>query len=180
MKTIQKLFVSLLVIVAFASCGSRDADNSEPVVSFNPEDSESVNALMGFLISNDIIMPSMLRCDKIHGQSGLHTFDCLKDGCEISCDYLQDSLSPYFFTELNCMSGTMGNDIYLLKKTENAFEILFNECGTIDQDLGPDTLVNNFRVLYYEQDSKAYRIVFNGEKFVSEMLTTDPDDLCAK
>ena len=159
----------MLLLSVAVSCGSRN-DEVAPQVRFAPEDTASVNALFSFYLENNIIFPEMLRCEEIHAPSAPHTYDCLKESCEIAHDYLQDSLSPYFFMELNCMSGSCGNDIYIFKKTDSTFEILFNECGIIDQDLGPDTTYNGFKVLYYEKESEIYRVIFNGNEFISEVM----------
>ena len=178
MKKILIPIIALSLFAAAVSCGNR-TEEAQPVVRFNPEDTASVDALLSFYIKNNIIFPEMLRCDETHahGEGTPLTYDCLKDGCEIAHDYLQDSLSPYFFMELNCMSGSCGNDIYILKKTDTDFEVLFNECGTIDQELGPDTLINGFKVLYFEKELKTYRILFDGNGFVSEELA--PQEIAA-
>ncbi|MBQ7489246.1 MAG: hypothetical protein IJT51_01845 [Bacteroidales bacterium] len=161
--------IALAMSAVAVSCGNRD-EAAQPVVRFNPEDTASVDALLSFYIKNNIIFDEMLRCDGTHTDGTPLTYDCLKDGCEIAHDYLQDSLSPYFFMELNCMSGSCGNNIYILKKSDPDFEILFDECGTIDQELGPDTIVNGFKVIYFEKELKTYRIIFDGNGFVSEEL----------
>ncbi|MCQ2286886.1 MAG: hypothetical protein MJZ76_08440 [Bacteroidales bacterium] len=162
--------ITLSLLVVSVSCRNHEKEEVKPVVSFNPEDKAAVNELLTFYIDNDIILPSMLRCEEIHKPGEPHTYDCLKDGCEIAHDYLQDSLSSYFFMELNCMAGSCGNDIYIFQKQDSTYNILFNECGTIDQDLGHDTLINHFKVLYYEKELKNYRIIFDGENFISEEL----------
>lgn len=173
----KKLLILVFIILsgfAFVSCENKAETVDNVVIRFSPEDTADVDALFDFYIRNGILFPAMLKCSELHTADEPHTYDCLNDGCEMAHDYLIDSTAPYFFLELNCMSGTCGNDIYFLEKKDSTFVILFNECGTIDQDLGPDTLINGFRVIYFEKGSKNFRIIFDGKDFVTEELSASP------
>lgn len=171
----KRIFIIIFVAVlgfVFVSCGNKAETVDNVVVRFSPEDTADVDVLFDFYIQNGILFPAMLKCSELHSPNEPHTYDCLNDGCEMAHDYLIDSTAPYFFLELNCFSGSCGNDIYFLEKKDSSFVILFNECGTINQDLGPDTLINGFRVIYFEKESNPFRIIFNGKEFVTEELTT--------
>lgn len=164
------VLLSALSLFFIASCHPKDKQTSEVLVSFNPEDTASVDALFDFYISNGIILPEMLRDSAAINTDFLHTYDCLIEGCEITHDYLQDSLSGYFFMELNCLSGTCGNNIYIILKDSLQFNILYNECGVIYPDLGLDTTINNFKVIYYTKEGENYRLFYDGKNFTSQLM----------
>lgn len=166
------LFMLLCISVVFftISCHNKNDTLPEKIVSFNTKDTASVDALFDFYIESGIILPEMLREPAAISTEYLHTYDCLIEGCEIIHDYLQDSLSAYFFMELSCLSGSCGNGIYIIQKIDNQFMILYNECGVIDPDLGDEEFSNGFKVLYYTKESKNYRLYYNGKNFLSELV----------
>lgn len=159
-----------IVVATTSCCNKKNNTLPEKIVSFNPEDTLSVDALFDFYIENGIILPEMLREPTAISSDHLFTYDCLIDGCEIIHDYLQDSLSGYFFMELSCLSGSCGNEIYIIQKVDNQFVIHYNECGVIDPDLGDEEFINGFKVLYYTKAAKNYRLYYDGENFISELM----------
>lgn len=168
-KNFLTVFFYFFLCLLFISCTQKIEKQQE--ISFNPKDSVSVDALFDFYIESGIILPEMLKNPENLTSNHFHSYDCLIDDCEITHDYLQDSLSNYFFMELSCFSGSCGNNIYIICKENERFSILYNECGSIDSDLGPDTLVNNFKVIYYSTEGNHYKLFFDGKEFKSEEMS---------
>lgn len=169
-------FICLFLLGGLVNCKHTKEEQLTPIVSFHPEDSTAIDELFDFYIENGIILPEMLKDPTTASVDFFHSYDDLIDDCEITHDYLQDSLSGYFFMELSCFSGSCGNNIYIIHKDResNLFQVLYNECGVIDSDLGPDTLIHNFKVIYYTTEGNHYKLYFDGQQFTSEILNKLP------
>ena len=170
------LIAASLLGICCTACGDKIVHHktaTEPkILSFDPHDSLQVDQLMRFYISNDIIPKEALarKHDSVHG---LHTFDCLCEDCFITNDFI-DSASCTFFVELDFDSGSSGNNgIYICHRTEEGFKILYQTEGSIDQDLGPECVVNGFTVLYIQSQDHTSKVFFDGKQFVREDLPTD-------
>ena len=77
-----------------------------------------------------------------------------------------------FFTEVSYETGSSGNNnIYICHRDADGFRILFTTEGQTDSYLGPDTLINGYKVLYLIQGDQTLRLYHNGTEFVTEEFT---------
>ena len=53
----------------------------------------------------------------------------------------------------------------------DGFHILFSTEGQTDSYLGPDTLINGYKVLYLIREDQTLRLYHNGTEFVTEEFT---------
>lgn len=159
----------ILLTLLFGACRPK-AEAPEKLLSFDPADSVLVDQLMRFYLDSSLIPKEALACDV--PESGLYTFDCLSENCFISQDFMQDSLSGVFFTEVSYETGSSGNNsIYICRRDADGFRILFSTEGQTDSYLGPDTLINGYKVLYIIRENQALRLFYNGTEFVTEEFT---------
>ena len=127
----------------------------------------AVRILMRFYLDSNIIPKEALTVNVPEG--GLYTFDCLSENCFISQDFMQDSLSGTFFTEVSYETGSSGNNsIYICHRGADGFRILYTTEGQTDSYLGPDTLINGYKVLYIRTEEQTLRLFYNGTAFVTE------------
>ena len=160
---------AIIVTLLFGACRPT-AEAPEKLLSFDPADSVLVDQLMRFYLDSNIIPREALVCE--HAEGGLYTFDCLSENCFISQDYLQDSTSGVFFTEVSYETGSSGNNnIYICHRDADGFRILFTTEGQTDSYLGPDTLINGYKVLYLIREDQTLRLYHNGTEFVTEEFT---------
>ncbi len=156
------------------SC-KQDKVKDNRLLSFDPKDSALVDELMRFYIDSNIIPKEALICNP--QTTKLLSFSCLNDNCEIANDYMQDSLSGTFFTELSYQTGSSGNNnIYICKKDNNGFRVLYSIEGQTDSYLGPDTIINNYKVLYIRQADQFFQLYFDGQKFTTKAFEPQSQD----
>ncbi|MCQ2263015.1 MAG: hypothetical protein MJZ70_01905 [Bacteroidales bacterium] len=173
------LFFAVLILAAgvfCTSCKEKKVEQPPKIVSFDLQDSALVNDLLCFYMNNDIIPKEAFICDHAT-KGGMHTFTCLADDVDFCApDYMQDSLHGTFFQEIGYHQGSSGdNTIYICNKDDKGFHIITSVVGTTNPDLGPqDEFVNGYRVIYYQTDDTAYKLYYDGKKFVSEELTNQP------
>ena len=79
-------------------------------------------------------------------------------------------------------TGSSGNNnIYICHRDADGFHILFVTEGQTDSYLGPDTLINGYKVLYLIREDQTLRLFHNGTQFVTEDFTApshpDKEDL---
>ena len=164
------LITFIALIVLFGACRPK-TEAPEKLLSFDPADSVLVDQLMRFYLDSNIIPHEAIVCE--HTEGGLYTFDCLSENCFISQDYMQDSLSGTFFTEVSFETGSSGNNnIYICQRDADGFHILFATEGQTDSYLGPDTLINGYKVLYLIRDDQNLRLYHNGTEFVTEEFSS--------
>lgn len=184
MKRILLALVAVSIIsVCFTACGDKNTPfkkTPEPkLISFDPHDSVQVDQLMRFYIENEIIPKEALAC-KHDSVQGLHTFDCLCEDCFITNDCI-DADSCTFFVELDFDSGSSGNNgIHICQRTDEGFKILFTTEGSINQDLGPECMVNGYTVLYVQSQDHTSKVFYNGKQFVREDLPTEQNTIVQK
>ena len=160
------LIPAIVLTLLFGACRPK-TEAPEKLLSFDPADSVLVDQLMRFYLDSNIIPREAIVCD--HSAGGLYTFDCLSENCFISQDYMQDSLSGTFFTEVSYETGSSGNNnIYICHRDADGFHILFSTEGQTDSYLGPDTLINGYKVLYLIREDQTLRLYHNGTEFVTE------------
>ena len=161
---------TILLTLLFGACRPT-AEAPEKLLSFDPADSVLVDQLMRFYLDSNIIPREALVCE--HNEGGLYTFDCLSENCFISQDYMQDSTSGVFFTEVSFETGSSGNNnIYICQRDADGFHILFATEGQTDSYLGPDTLINGYKVLYLIREDQTLRLYHNGTEFVTEEFSS--------
>ena len=166
----------IALTLLFGACRPK-TEVPEKLLSFDPADSVLVDQLMRFYLDSNIIPREDFACEVPEG--GHYTFDCLSENCFISQDYLQDSLSGTFFTEVSFETGSSGNNnIFICHRDADGFRILFTTEGQTDSYLGPDTIVNGYKVLYLRREDQTLRLYYNGKEFVTEDFTspTEPDE----
>jgi hypothetical protein len=163
------LIPAIVLTLLFGACRPK-TEEPEKLLSFDPADSVLVDLLMRFYLDSNIIPREALICE--HAEGGLYTFDCLSENCFISQDYMQDSTSGVFFTEVSFETGSSGNNnIYICHRDADGFRILFSTEGQTDSYLGPDTLINGYKVLYLIREDQTLRLYHNGTEFVTEEFT---------
>ena len=166
----RKIILPAIILTLLLGACRPTAEAPEKLLSFDPADSVLVDQLMRFYLDSNIIPREALVCE--HAEGGLYTFDCLSENCFISQDYLQDSTSGVFFTEVSYETGSSGNNnIYICHRDADGFRILFTTEGQTDSYLGPDTLINGYKVLYLIQGDQTLRLYHNGTEFVTEEFT---------
>lgn len=171
------LIIAAVVLTAVLSACRPKTEAPAKLLSFDPADSVLVDQLMRFYLDSNIIPHEAIVCE--HGNDGLYTFDCLSEACFISQDYLQDSTSGVFFTEVSFETGSSGNNnIFICNRDADGFHILFTTEGQTDSYLGPDTLINGYKVLYIRREDQTLRLFHNGTEFVTEEFTptSNPDE----
>ena len=171
------LIIAAVVLTAVLSACRPKTEAPAKLLSFDPADSVLVDQLMRFYLDSNIIPHEAIICE--HTEGGLYTFDCLSENCFISQDYMQDSTSGVFFTEVSFETGSSGNNnIFICNRDADGFHILFTTEGQTDSYLGPDTLINGYKVLYIIREDQTLRLFHNGTKFVTEEFTptSNPDE----
>lgn len=170
------IFPAIILTILFCACRPKTEEPAK-ILSFDPADSMLVDQLMRFYLDSNIIPYEAIVCED--GKDGLYTFDCLSEDCFISQDYLQDSTSGVFFTEVSFETGSSGNNnIFICNRDADGFHILFTTEGQTDSYLGPDTLINGYKVLYIRREDQTLRLFHNGKEFVTEEFTptSNPDE----
>ena len=176
----RNILITFIALIAmFGACRPK-TEAPEKLLSFDPADSVLVDQLMRFYLDSNIIPREAIVCD--HSTGGLYTFDCLSENCFISQDYMQDSTSGVFVTEVSYETGSSGtNNIYICHRDADGFHILVTTEGQTDSYLGPDTLINGYKVLYLIREDQTLRLFHNGTQFVTEEFTapshSDKEDL---
>ena len=166
----RKTILPFIVITLLLGACRPKTEAPEKILSFEPADSVLVDELMRFYLDSNIIPREAIACDVPEG--GLYTFDCLSENCFISQDYLQDSMSGAFFTEVSFETGSSGNNnIFICNRDADGFRILFTTEGQTDSYLGPDTVVNGYKILYLRREDQTLRLFHNGTEFVTEEFT---------
>ena len=166
----RKTILPVIVITLLLGACRPKTEAPEKLLSFDPADSVLVDQLMRFYLDSNIIPREAIVCD--HSAGGLYTFDCLSENCFISQDYMQDSTSGVFFAEVSFETGSSGNNnIYICHRDADGFRILFSTEGQTDSYLGPDTLINGYKVLYLIREDQTLRLYHNGTEFVTEEFT---------
>ncbi len=172
MKRHYFLLVFFIMAASLFSACHQKQEQPAKLLSFDPADSVLVDELMRFYIDSNIIPEEAIATKPGEGQ--LYTFDCLSENCFISHDYLQDSLSGTFFAEISFETGSSGNNnIYVCQRDENGFRILFTTEGQTDSYLGPDTLINGYKVLYIRTPEQTLRLFHNGQTFTTEEFNSE-------
>ena len=166
MKKLQVFSLLVMIGMCFGACQLKQQEGEAHLLSFDPQDSVLVDELMRFYIDSNIIPQEALLA---HQEGELYTFDCVSDNCEIVNDFMQDSLSDTFFVEVTYDVGSAGNNnIYICHRSPEGFSILFSTIGQINCYLGPDTIINNYKVLYVQTENQQYKLFFDGTHFVME------------
>lgn len=167
----HKFLISAIVITVLLGACRPKTEAPEKILSFDPADSVLVDQLMRFYLDSSIIPQEAINCEVKEGE--LYTFDCLSENCFISQDYLQDSISGVFFTEVTFETGSSGNNnIFICNRDDNGFQILYSTEGQTDSYLGPDTLINGYKVLYLRRADQILRLYYDGTGFVTEEYTS--------
>lgn len=150
----------------FMSCQPEKPKDNR-LLSFDPKDSALVDELVRFYIDSNIIPKEALICQ--HPTDKYLSYSCINENCEIANDFMQDSLSGTFFAEVAYATGSSGNNnIYICNKSENGFRILYSIEGQIDSYLGPDTMINNYKVLYIRQQDEFLQLYYDGKQFTTK------------
>lgn len=178
----KKIYISTLLLFylicgIFVSCKSNfGVNNDAPILSFDPKDSVLVDELVRFYIDSNIIPADALIVKPADGQ--LLTFDCVNENCEISNDFLQDSVGNTFFVEVMYAAGSDGNNnIYICQKDETGFKILFQMEGFINPDAGEEKVVNGYKVLYIQQNALVFELYFDGQQFTTKEIEPSAEEL---
>lgn len=154
----------------WVSCKMNTNDAVKPsAISFDPQDSLLVDELMRFYAAQEIIPAEALTCQP--EATSLLTFDCVSEDCEISNDFLQDSLGNTFFVEVMYAVGSAGNNnIYICQRSEEGFAVLFQIDGIINPEAEAEKMENGYKVLCVQQDNSFYEIYYDGTQFTKREI----------
>ena len=89
-----------------------------------------------------------------------------------------DSFTASIYTELYLQCRNGNNNIFICNRDADGFRILFTTEGQTDSYLGPDTLINGYKVLYLRREDQTLRLFHNDKEFVTEEFTptANPDE----
>lgn len=94
----------------------------------------------------------------------------------IAYDYLTDSMGNVFYVEVE--SGTCGNSVYIIDKTNDVFKVLYTEnCVEVNTDIEHNDVEGGYRVIYINKPEMdgLYKIVYDGSKFQTLAKETATD-----
>lgn len=170
-KTIYFSIACIALCWVMFACNSKKEATDARLLSFDPKDSVLVDELMRFYIDSNIIPKEFIKCPE--SGSKYYTFACINDSlCEISNNYMQDSLSGTFYVEVVPFeTGSSGNNnIYICQKNNSGYHILLATEGQIDSEIGPDTMINNYNTLYIQKDEQYFQLYFDGKQFAMKLF----------